>query len=199
MKKITFAIASLLTLSLAACSGNDKEQAATQDKAKTDAKADAKTSLINIRYIDEDTVSAHYNFAKDLKEQSIRSFSRLESAKNAKEKEIQTLGQQIQQKMQSNGYLTEDSYKADMTKLSRMQESAQAYLGNLQHNIEQEMIQQQQTLNDSLQSFIKDYNKTRGYDAILYKSAGVYYNPALDITQEVIDGLNARYNKVAKK
>lgn len=199
MKKITFAIASLLTLSLAACSGNDKEQAATQDKAKTDAKADAKTSLINIRYIDEDTVSAHYNFAKDLKEQSIRSFSRLESAKNAKEKEIQTLGQQIQQKMQSNGYLTEDSYKADMTKLSRMQESAQAYLGNLQHNIEQEMIQQQQTLNDSLQSFIKDYNKTRGYDAILYKSAGVYYNPALDITKEVIEGLNARYNKVAKK
>lgn len=199
MKKITFAIASLLTLSLAACSGNDKEQASTQDKAKTDAKADAKTSLINIRYIDEDTVSAHYNFAKDLKEQSIRSFSRLESAKNAKEKEIQTLGQQIQQKMQSNGYLTEDSYKADMTKLSRMQESAQAYLGNLQHNIEQEMIQQQQTLNDSLQSFIKDYNKTRGYDAILYKSAGVYYNPALDITKEVIEGLNARYNKVVKK
>lgn len=199
MKKITFAIASLLILSTAACSGNDKEQAATQDKAKTDAKADAKTSLINIRYIDEDTVSAHYNFAKDLKEQSIRSFSRLESAKNAKEKEIQTLGQQIQQKMQSNGYLTEDSYKADMTKLSRMQESAQAYLGNLQHNIEQEMIQQQQTLNDSLQSFIKDYNKTHGYDAILYKSAGVYYNPALDITNEVIEGLNARYNKVAKK
>jgi len=199
MKKITFAIASLLILSTAACSGNDKEQAATQDKAKTDATADAKTSLINIRYIDEDTVSAHYNFAKDLKEQSIRSFSRLESAKNAKEKEIQTLGQQIQQKMQSNGYLTEDSYKADMTKLSRMQESAQAYLGNLQHNIEQEMIQQQQTLNDSLQSFIKDYNKTHGYDAILYKSAGVYYNPALDITNEVIEGLNARYNKVAKK
>ena len=53
-------------------------------------------------------------------------------------------------------------------------------------------------LNDSIEAFIKEYNKTRGYDAILYKAVGVYFNPALDITDEVIKGLNARYNKVAE-
>ena len=39
----------------------------------------------------------------------------------------------------------------------------------------------------------------RGYDAILYKNAGVFFNPALDITAEVIEGLNAAYNKSADK
>ncbi len=60
------------------------------------------------------------------------------------------------------------------------------------------MIQQQIQLTDSIEAFIKDYNRKKGYDAILYKAAGVYFNPALDITNEVIDGLNKRYNKVAE-
>ena len=58
------------------------------------------------------------------------------------------------------------------------------------------MIQQQIQLTDSIEAFIKDYNRKKGYDAILFKAAGVYFNPALDITSEIIEGLNARYNKV---
>ena len=53
-------------------------------------------------------------------------------------------------------------------------------------------------MNDSIEAFIKEYNKTRGYDAILFKAATLYINPALDITNEVVEGLNARYNKVKK-
>ena len=60
------------------------------------------------------------------------------------------------------------------------------------------MEKAQRTVNDSIQAFIKDYNKTRGYDAILYKNATLYINPDLDITSEVLEGLNARYNKVKK-
>ena len=54
-------------------------------------------------------------------------------------------------------------------------------------------------LQDSLNNFIADYVKTHNYDAILFKNAGAYFNPALDITKEVIDGLNARYKKVESK
>ena len=71
-------------------------------------------------------------------------------------------------------------------------------LATLERNAQQELLQQQMQLNDSIDSFIKDYNAKHGYDAILFKNAGVYFNPALDITNEVIEGLNARYNKVEK-
>lgn len=196
------AVATIIAIFMAtACSGTSNETAAKSDDVKKDstAKTEVASPTLNIRYIDEDSVSAHYNLAKDLKEASIRAFSRLEGAQQAKAKEIQAFGSQIEDKMRSNGYLSEQSYQADVAKLNKMQESAQVYLGNLQRTTELDLAQQQQQLNDSLQAFIKDYNKAKGYDAILFKSAGVYFNPALDITQEVIDGLNARYNKVQKK
>lgn len=44
-------------------------------------------------------------------------------------------------------------------------------------------------------NYIEEYNKTRGYDAILMKAATLYISPDLDITDEVLEGLNARYNK----
>ena len=200
MKKTYFAAAAfLLAVSAISCSGS-KSDASSALQAKNDSNVTTdKATSVNIRYIDEDSVSMHYNLAKDLKEASIRAYSKLEGAQQSKAKEIQAFGQQIEQKMRSNGYLSEASYNADIAKLNKMQESAQQYLANIQRNTEMELAQQQQQLNDSLQAFIKDYNKTRGYDAILFKSAGVYFNPSLDITKEVIEGLNARYNKVQKK
>uniref|UniRef100_UPI0026589F9F OmpH family outer membrane protein n=1 Tax=uncultured Muribaculum sp. TaxID=1918613 RepID=UPI0026589F9F len=87
----------------------------------------------------------------------------------------------------------------DVESFNKKQAEAENYLASIQREAEQEMIQQQVQLNDSIEAFIKDYNAKKGYDAILFKNAGVYFNPALDITDEVIKGLNARYNKVSEK
>ena len=77
-----------------------------------------------------------------------------------------------------------------------MQADAQNALAARQRKAEQDLLVQNQQLNDSIQSFIKDYNSSHHYDAILFKAAGVYFNPALDITKEVVEGLNGRYNIV---
>ena len=79
-----------------------------------------------------------------------------------------------------------------------MHQDAESYLAGLSRNTENELAQQQLQLNDSIENYIKEYNKTKGYDAILFKAAGVYFNPALDITNDIISGLNARYNKVGE-
>ena len=56
---------------------------------------------------------------------------------------------------------------------------------------------QQQRLNDSLQNFLKAYNAVYNYDAILDKKVG-FFKPELDITAEVIQGLNDRYTPAIK-
>ena len=194
MKKSAIAanalIAVLAISSLASCSSNSTEAPGESAPAGKDS-VTAVTPAINIRYINEDTISANYNLAKDFKEQAIREYSKLENARQARANEIQKFGAQIEQKMKSNGYLSEASYNADMAKFNKMQEDAQNYLANMQRNTEQQ-------LTDSINAFIKYYNATKHYDAILYRAAGVYFNPALDITDEVLSGLNARYNKVKK-
>lgn len=202
MKKHLASAAKGLAAVLAVCSVASCSNSSSSDKAAPAAApaTDSKAQLLNIRYIDADSVSANYNLAKDFKEAALRTYSKIESAQNSKAAEIQRLGQKIQQNMQNSYYVGKESeYEADMKRLDKMQRDAEAYMANLQRTSQQEMAAQQVELNDSLESFLKEYNKKKGYDAILYKAAGAYFNPALDITKEVTDGLNARYNKVEKK
>ncbi|MBD5323948.1 MAG: OmpH family outer membrane protein [Bacteroides sp.] len=197
MKKSALTLAVLLGLAVASCSGNGNNSSAPAQPVAASATGESTPSL-NIRYIDADSLTSRYNLAIDFREVSIRAFSKLENARQSRAAEIQRFGNQIEEKMRSNGYLSEASYNADVAKFNKMQQDAQAHLENLQRTTEQELAAQQQQLNDSIESFIKAYNATKGFDAILYKAAGVYFNPALDITDEVIEGLNARYNRVTE-
>jgi outer membrane protein len=60
---------------------------------------------------------------------------------------------------------------------------------------EQEGLAKNKALRDSINSFIKTYNNTKGYDFILTKFGDnlLYANEALNITQEIVDGLNREY------
>ena len=56
-------------------------------------------------------------------------------------------------------------------------------------------LQNNVTLHDSINSFLKAYNAEKGYDLIISRVGDnlLFANKALDITEEVINGLNARY------
>lgn len=196
MKFSAFANCSLLAMASLLASCANSQSSSTPDAVATTPAATQPTTL-NIRFIDSDSIGAHYNLAKDFQEVSIREYSKLENAQQSKAAAIQKLAAQIEEKARNNGYLSEASYNADMTKLNRMQQEAQSSMAAMQRKSEQELMELQQALTDSINSFIADYNATKGYDAILYRAAGVYFNPALDITKEVIEGLNARYNKIS--
>lgn len=203
MKKLPF-IALHLALGMAvvgaSCSTKDAETSADNNKPAETAVADTTDSIgfapsTNIRYIDEEELLSEYNLAKDFKEASIRAMSKLEAAQQTRANDLQQLQSQIENKMRNNIYTSEAQYNADVASFQKKQQDAQSYLANLQRNTELEMQQQQAQLMDSIESYIKIYNQTKCYDAILLKSAGLYFNPALDITKDIIEGLNARYNK----
>lgn len=200
MKKNLLAVGVMaLMLAASSCSGNNaaNNSQAAENNSNAAAGSDFATTT-NIRYVDLDSIGEHYNLAKEIQEFSIRTYGELDQAQRTKSAEIQKFGTAIQEKMQNNGYLSEASYNADMQKFNKMQADAQNALATLQRKAEQELLVKNQQLNDSIQSFITDYNKSKHYDAILYKAAGVYFNPALDITAEVIEGLNKRYPAPAK-
>lgn len=198
MKKTTFTLAllsaAMFTIGLYSC-GDEKKEAGTP-KAKT-AKVDA-SNLPNYRYVDMDTVLSRYNLAKDYNEEMLRMQNNADATMRKHETDIKNFATTVQNKMQNNGYMTEASYKQDEKKMGDMQVAAQRSAESLQANIMQAQAAATKALDDSIRSFIDDYNKKHGYDAILWKSATIYINPALDITDEVVEGLNARYNKVKK-
>lgn len=200
MKKLhrPIAIAAVALLigagTLASC--NDSKQD-TKPAAKTE-KVAAKDNLPNYRYVDLDTVLAKYALAKDYNEEMMRMQSSMESTMRTHEKRLQSQAAVMQNKMNNNGYLTRESYEQDQNSLNSMQAEAQKQAATLQSNFEQQALQAQKNVNDSINAFIEEYNKSRGYDAIFFKAATLYINPALDVTDEVVEGLNARYNKLKK-
>ncbi len=190
VKALTF----VMLLSVVACSGSDEKANSAADSLQSNAKqAEAFTVSTNIRYIDLDSAMANYNLAVEISTAGQQAVNSLQQIQRQKESELQTLGNNIQQKAQSNGYLTQESYEADMRNFQNRQAQAQNYLMGEQQKVEQAMAQRQRQLQDSIHNFLVDYNASHHYDAILYKDAGVYFNPALDITKEVIEGLNDRY------
>lgn len=156
------------------------------------------SSLPNYRYVDIDSVLSNYNLAKDYNEEMLRMQNNMQSEVKKHENSLQSFATTVENKRQNNGYLSEASFNADMQQYNDMQNKAQRAVATLQNNFETAAMIAQKTVNDSIDAFIRDYNMTKGYDAIFFKAASLYINPALDITQEVIEGLNARYNKVKK-
>lgn len=187
LSKLALAIA--LVIGAAAC--NEKS-----DKATTNASTDA--GKMNVRYVDLDSIENNYNLAKDFKEAMLRSQNQLDAATKQRENEIQKFGVAMEQKYKNNGYPNQESFNADQAKLQKMQVDAQNYLAGLQQNMANEMQQSNAQLLDSINNFMKDYAKLKGYDVILNKAAALYIDEKYDVTKDVIEGLNKRYVKVKK-
>ena len=171
------------------------------DKPAEAPKAAAGTALENlkIRYIDEDSIMANYNLAKDINEAMLRRQNQFDAAQKQRGNEINKFGNAMQQKYQNNQYLTEEAFNADQAKLQKMQADAESYLASLQQSIQNELNQSQIQLLDSIDNFMKDYAKKKGFDMVLRKSATLFIDEKYDVTKEVIEGLNKRYNKVGGK
>lgn len=135
---------------------------------------------------------SEYKLAQQLLEEQQREVNRLQQWHEAKQRELQSIANNIGQKQQNNVYLSQASLDADMQSFQKKGQEAENYLNAQQQRLAAADLQIRARLSDSISNFVRDYNATRGYDAILLREAGVYFNPALDITAEVIEGLNAR-------
>lgn len=188
------ALAMALGAGVASCGEAKDEKAAPEKQTKT---VDA-GSLPNYRYVDLDTLLTKYILAKDYNEEMIRMQENLENETKRHQTSLQSLATQIQNKAQNNGYLSQESFDTDQQKLASMQANAEKSVGVMQQKYAEAAAKAQQAVNDSILSFVEEYNKKHGYDAIFNKAAALHFNPDLDITDEIVEGLNARYNKVKK-
>lgn len=195
----------IFMLSAISCSGNEN------DKAKEDSLAAAKkhpaTEKIadkgfapssNIRYVDDTLLMQKYDFARITLEECQKIALELQNYQNSLARQLSERQAAIQQKIQTNSYLSEASYKADMTELQKFDQSCQAQYAKRAQSDNDKIEKKTLALRNAIDNFIARYNQTHTYDAILYKSAGLYFNPQLDITEEIATLMNNEY-KAAKE
>lgn len=200
MKKLIFATLSLSAIlasaSFASCAGNEeKAETGKNEQTKPTEKAEEQQAL-KIRYIDGDSITANYNFAKDLKESAVRAYSKIEAAQQSKQNELQNFGKSIDSKMKTNGYLSEESYKADMMKFQKCSRMPKLIL--VACSTTQKWSLPSSSNNSMTRSKPLSRITTRQKVTMQFFSRPREFTsiPPFDITKDVIKGLNERYNKV---
>lgn len=191
MKKLSVTVKTLIACVLATLAAScDNKQAPAPVPANNESTG--VTVAINIRYIDADSVISSYKLAQELMEEQQRELNKLQQWHQATENNLNQLAAKIQSKQQNNTYLTQESFQSDMQDLQNKGQAAERDFAAKQQKLANNDMAIRARLADSLNSFVRDYNAVHNYDAILLREAGVFFKPELNITAEVIEGLNAR-------
>ena len=173
MKTFTLAIriTTVVALSLLMVQCGNK-QAAPNQSVSDDTTISSYGGKLPIAYINVDSLLSKYNYAKDLNEKMINK--------------------------QDNAFLSPERAQQEYQRLEKKAADLQEYAQRLEN---ENMLEQQKMLmqmNDSINLFIKEYNKEKKYEAIFNNASTLYINPQYDITNEVVELLNKRYTSAKK-
>lgn len=101
-------------------------------------------------------------------------------------------------------YSTQAQMAADENELKGLSAEIQEMQATSQERLDRMQVQMMKEITDELVAYLKEYNKTAGFDYIFsIQSGGQIWvgNESLNITSDVVSGLNARHRarKAAKK
>lgn len=153
------------------------------------------TGEMKIAYVEVDSLMSQYKFCKDFTAILQKKSNNARNTLNQKGQKLQAAAANFQQKLNNNGFTSREQAASVQAALQRQQEDLQELQNRLGSELDSETAKYNAALRDSLQNFLKVYNKTKKYDLILSKAGDniLLADKKLDITADVINGLNKRY------
>ena len=155
-----------------------------------------KDSSINhgnkVAYIDLDSLQNNYAYYKKIKEDIDRKQTASTNEINNLQKHYQSRAMQLQQKGPS---MSQQDQQSAMKEISQMQQDLQAKKQSLDNELFNYNSKMKEDILTRIQNYLKEYNKDGRYDYILSYEPGFmfYKDTALNITRDVIEGLNNEY------
>lgn len=198
MKKNTIICAAAVACVALAVASCDKSQPQVEAASET---KQASTEL-RIAYIESDSIVNQYQFCKESTLDLEKKSQNIQNTLSAKEKELNAAAANFQKKYESNGFSSREEAASQQAAIQRQSNDLQALQARLTNEMQQKTEEYNKALHDSVQHFLAVYNKDKKYSLILTKGGMVdnilYADKAMDITNEVVAGLNKAY-KPAKK
>lgn len=200
MKKINYIINGCLAVVaivlFAQCTGKKGETAVMANTPE----GVAGTTGMKIAYVNVDTLLTKYNFWNDLNEMMLQKEETMRSTLTQKGRDLEVQAKDFQAKLQNNAYTSRERAEQENARLVKKQQELQELQNQLQTQLANENQKNSIQLRDSINSFLKEYNRAKGYDMIISNSGFdnlLYANEKFDITSEIVDGLNKRYTPSA--
>ena len=186
----------ILFFSSKSCSNSNSEAIAATTE-------DSQTTTLSIGYVDTDSLMLQYDYAIELNEK-LDNYTRQEN--NYKDM-MMRFQNDYNNFLKTGASLTlteqkktEESLKKRADELAKMEER----LMNERTKLETVIQVDQKKMIDAVYAFVRDYNaKHQQFNVILKKSFSespvLYMDDNMDITREIIDGLNEEYRNVKGK
>ncbi len=183
----------VVALSFVAC---NKETATNTNAEKTTQKVDG----FKTAYIDTEKLMKEYQEFKDFESKFKSMSDRMKNELDSDAKKFQNDVLDLQKNAQSKGMEWAQNRQAE---LERRQQTLAQKEQNYMQKFQEESAVERDSMVSRMKDFIKDYGKEKGYDYVFGTgdaASVLYAKEEYDLTQEVLDLLNKKYEeKTGKK
>lgn len=146
-----------------------------------------------IAYVNSDTLLAHYDYFKDKQSELEKKASQLQNEYENRAKGLQS---EINTFQRTAGQMTMNQARAVEEDLRKKQQNLMQYQQNLSSQLMEEENKVNEELYQNVSNYLEEFGKGKDFKIVLTytKGSGVLYaDDSLDITQQVIAGLNEEY------
>jgi len=178
--------------------GNGQASASDPSAAAADTLSATQVSAGDIAYFNVDEVVDNYARATDMMAEFSNKADKVSSDLERQGKRIQSDYQKLMENYQK-GLVLESSAKKQSEDIQNRQDKFNKDYSAKQEELAQEQMVIQNNIMNDIAEYVRKYNETHGYRLILANQTGllpapvVVADPAMNITQDIIDGLNAEY------
>ena len=196
MKRTSLFLGILTIAGMLAVSCNNPKNAQAQEGEATEATV-GKGDIV---YFNLDRVLEEYDMANDLR-------SVVETKANSINQEVNRRGSRLAKDIKTfqdkidKGLMTRSTAEVQSGDLQKRQNDFQQYAAQKQQEIVEEQQVMMNQIADAIQTFLKKYNEEKQYAMILTTQGAILTapvtvaDPNLDITDDILAGLNAEYIK----
>lgn len=147
-----------------------------------------------IAYFEMDSIENNYQYLKEVKNQLKAKENQLTGQLTSMKNRYMEKVNKYQQEAQS---LTQEKQGSIQQELMQEQKMIQGKEQSMGADLQDESFKKMQVVNKTIEDFLKEFNKDKGYAYILAHQPGtIYYKDSrYDITSEMLKGLNESYKK----
>ena len=156
---------------------------------------------LKIAYVDIDTLLTNYKLWVDLNEDMIRKEENIRATLNEKMTNLQADYEEFERKLNNNAFATRERAESEQNRILKKRQELEELQERLSNELAIENNKNNVLFRDSINAYIRDYNKEHGYNIILSRLGDniLHIDYAMNITQEIVDGLNARHAMYGNK
>jgi outer membrane protein len=149
----------------------------------------------SIVYVDLDFIISKYDMANELSSVVETKVQNIESEVNRRGKKVENAQKNFNEKL-DKGLMTRSVAEAEAAKIQKQAADFQQYAAKKQQEIQEEQLVMMNQIGDAIKTYLEKYNEEKKYAMILTSQGGtpvLTADPSLNITEDVIAGLNAEY------